>query len=313
MAAETDPQSQTTAPSGATPATDQLSDQGTQSPDLASVAVQSKDQGDQSANASPVTVQTSNSDNQSRNVVPATDQPDDSVNQQIAMLEQKLADMASKGINVQRASRILDALCDKLNSSNTNQPVSVNYDLNLARYELALAPSEQKFSSGNAPLWIALYEISVFIIAIMLLIVHHRYLMQVLVSQQQWSIVITWSIAAIAGLIGAAMHTMYSLYRHKVIGNVDPKYVVWYLLRPVVGGISAGFIGIASTIILNGISDNGVGEQLAIILLGFLSGVSERFTNKVISMLSNKFTAGNTPTHTPQNTTSSVNGTSATL
>lgn len=90
------------------------------------------------------------------------------------------------------------------------------------------------------------------------------------------------------GALGGITIAIYGIYEHIQKRDFDPKYELWYICKPLIGGIFGWFIWLIFLIGL--ISVQGIGEkelkhpELPFII-SFLAGFSERFTLKMIDKL----------------------------
>lgn len=96
------------------------------------------------------------------------------------------------------------------------------------------------------------------------------------------------------GALGGITIAIYGIYEHTQKRDFDPRYELWYISKPIIGGIFGWFIWLIFLIGL--ISVQGVGErelkhpELPFVI-AFLSGFSERFTLKMIDKLMNVLTS----------------------
>jgi tetratricopeptide (TPR) repeat protein len=92
------------------------------------------------------------------------------------------------------------------------------------------------------------------------------------------------------GALGGITAAIYGIYSHVQKMDFDPKYKLWYICKPIIGGIFGWFIYLIY--FLGIISAQGM-DQAAIrkpelpFIIAFLAGFSERFTIKIIDKLMN--------------------------
>jgi hypothetical protein len=89
------------------------------------------------------------------------------------------------------------------------------------------------------------------------------------------------------GALGGVTIAIYGIYEHIHLRDFDPKYELWYICKPLIGGIFGWFvymiyfIGIVS---VQGVNVTINTRELPYVI-AFLSGFSERFTLKMIDKL----------------------------
>jgi hypothetical protein len=90
------------------------------------------------------------------------------------------------------------------------------------------------------------------------------------------------------GALGGVTISIYGIYSHIQLRNFDPKYKLWYICKPIMGGIFGWFVyliyglGFAS---VQGKSLDEIKTPQVAYLIAFLAGFSERFTIKMIDKL----------------------------
>ncbi|HWR57788.1 MAG TPA: hypothetical protein VN328_02775 [Thermodesulfovibrionales bacterium] len=89
------------------------------------------------------------------------------------------------------------------------------------------------------------------------------------------------------GALGGVTIAIYGIYEHTQLRNFDPKYELWYICKPLMGGIFGWFVYLIYYLGL--VSVQGVKTDIATpelpYLIAFLAGFSERFTLKMIDKL----------------------------
>lgn len=90
------------------------------------------------------------------------------------------------------------------------------------------------------------------------------------------------------GALGGVTIALYGIYNHIQSRDFDPKYQLWYICKPIIGGIFGWFVYLIYFIGL--ISVQGIeGVQIKTpelpFAIAFLAGFSERFTIKIIDRL----------------------------
>lgn len=90
------------------------------------------------------------------------------------------------------------------------------------------------------------------------------------------------------GTLGGVTIAIYGLYFHIQERDFDPAYQLWYICKPIIGGIFGWFVYVIyyiGLISVQGIQDVKVQIPLFPFALAFLAGFSERFTIKMIDRL----------------------------
>jgi hypothetical protein len=90
------------------------------------------------------------------------------------------------------------------------------------------------------------------------------------------------------GALGGVTIAIYGIYEHIHLRDFDPKYELWYICKPLIGGIFGWFvymiyfIGLVS---VQGMSNAEIHTPELPYVIAFLAGFSERFTLKMIDKL----------------------------
>lgn len=89
------------------------------------------------------------------------------------------------------------------------------------------------------------------------------------------------------GALGGITIAIYGIYQHIQLRNFDPKYELWYICKPLVGGIFGWFVYLIyflGLVSVQGVNTTPKTPELPY-LIAFLAGFSERFTLKMIDKL----------------------------
>lgn len=92
------------------------------------------------------------------------------------------------------------------------------------------------------------------------------------------------------GALGGITIAIYGIYEHTHLRDFDPKYELWYICKPLIGGIFGWFvcliyfIGVVSVQGFDIKVDSIKTPELSYVI-AFLAGFSERFTLKMIDKL----------------------------
>lgn len=92
------------------------------------------------------------------------------------------------------------------------------------------------------------------------------------------------------GALGGVAVGLYGLYSHIQIRDFDPKYMLWYICKPIVGGIFGWFIFLIYYVGLLAVQtgrteQSGSPNPWLFYIIAFLAGFSERFTIKIIDRI----------------------------
>ncbi len=90
------------------------------------------------------------------------------------------------------------------------------------------------------------------------------------------------------GALGGVTIALYGVYSHVQARDFDPRYKLWYVSKPIVGGIFGWFVYLLYYIGLisaQGISNTQIKTPELPFAIAFLAGFSERFTIKIIDRL----------------------------
>jgi hypothetical protein len=90
------------------------------------------------------------------------------------------------------------------------------------------------------------------------------------------------------GALGGVTISIYGIYSHIQMRNFDPKYKLWYICKPIMGGIFGWFVYMIYSlgfVSVQGKSADSMQIPQVAFLIAFLAGFSERFTIKMIDKL----------------------------
>ncbi len=107
------------------------------------------------------------------------------------------------------------------------------------------------------------------------------------------------------GAIGGTTIVYWGLIKHTIDLDFDDQYVIWYLLKPILGAITAVvsvLIVKAGLFTLQGTSDLKTGGEFTLYVIAFLTGFSERFFIQLIDRVLTALFGGGT-TKTPAKST----------
>jgi len=96
------------------------------------------------------------------------------------------------------------------------------------------------------------------------------------------------AVAVWYGVLGGITIAIFGIYNHIRLGNFDPRFKLWYICKPIVGGIFGwfayglymiGFISVQQQDI------KSINNPIFIYIIAFLAGFSERFILRMIDKL----------------------------
>jgi hypothetical protein len=92
--------------------------------------------------------------------------------------------------------------------------------------------------------------------------------------------------AAWFGALGGVAIGLFGLYSHIQARDFDPKYRLWYICKPIVGGIFGWFVFLVFYVGLVAVqSGSGKLNPWLFYATAFLAGFSERFTIKIVDRI----------------------------
>jgi hypothetical protein len=155
------------------------------------------------------------------------------------------------------------------------------------KYEEAISKAETvEISQGAVPLAWRLLKIEIGYLVLLLFLGYVTY---------KWPDFVLWEglveyplQTAWFGALGGITIAIYGIYEHIHLRDFDPKYELWYICKPLMGGIFGWFvyliyyIGIIS---VQGLDSAEIRHPELPYLIAFLAGFSERFTLRLIDRL----------------------------
>ena len=92
------------------------------------------------------------------------------------------------------------------------------------------------------------------------------------------------TVAAWYGVLGGITIAIYGIYRHIRVGDFDPRFKLWYICKPIIGGIFGWFVYGLYLIGFIAVQQNtaDIKNPIFIYIIAFLAGFSERF---ILSMI----------------------------
>ena len=155
------------------------------------------------------------------------------------------------------------------------------------KYHLARRKIETVKRSHRAePLVWRLFWIEIGYLAFLLLVGYLTYMHPTFVL---WKGLVNMHLQTVwFGALGGVTAAIYGIYEHTHLRDFDPQYELWYICKPIIGGIFGWFvyliyfIGLVS---VQGLGDTKIHTPQVPYVIAFLAGFSERFTLKMIDKL----------------------------
>lgn len=204
-------------------------------------------------------------------------------------LENAIAKAAGDGQDMEIAAKALDEAV-KARRDNTELPTAV---VATVLSELHYGPIRKAFSESLWPCFLTVYEIVVLLVWLKIL-GHDSRQTEIFLSGSTWNLPDLLKASTVAGSIGAISLALYGIYTHTKYRSMDHGFIIWYLIRPVSGGLMGAFIGLISRIVLTGISAQGMMANIVILCITFLAGSNEKFAAYMIDRFTSQI-FGNKP------------------
>ena len=102
------------------------------------------------------------------------------------------------------------------------------------------------------------------------------------------------SIAAWYGVLGGITIGIFGIYNHIRMGNFDPRFKLWYVSKPIIGGIFGWFIYglyVIGFITVQASDIKDIKNPMFIYIIAFLAGFSERFIIRMIDKVMSVITS----------------------
>lgn len=192
-------------------------------------------------------------------------------------LKQAVAKAASDGQDMEHAAKALDEAM-KAQPDNAELPTGVAATI---LSELHYGPFRKAFSESVWPYLLMAYELAALTVWLDVL-GHNRQNITIFLSHGLWNLPNLLVASTVAGSIGAISLAIYGIYVHTEYRSMDHGFVIWYLIRPVSGGLVGAFIGLISRIVLTGISAHGMTANIVVLCITFLAGSNEKFAAHMI-------------------------------
>ncbi|MGA9653231.1 MAG: hypothetical protein WBP56_19075 [Polyangia bacterium] len=157
-------------------------------------------------------------------------------------------------------------------------------DIAFAKYNdllQKLDKAEMSAQSGRLS-WILLSVQVVYLAALVVV----GYLVHKNPNYSFWSGFVTLSIKTVwFGALGGVTIAIFGIYNHVQKRDFDPGYTLWYVCKPIIGGIFGWFVYLVYFLGFVAIQSGDIKNPQAAYLISFLAGFSERFTIVMVDKL----------------------------
>lgn len=200
---------------------------------------------------------------------------------------------ASDGQDMELAAKTLDEAM-KAQPNDPELPTGVAATI---RSELHYGPFRKAFSESAWPYLLMVYELGALTGWLYLLGILGRNCHNIVVflSQGQWNLPDLLVASTVAGSIGAISLALYGIYIHTKYRSMDHGFVIWYVIRPISGGLMGAFVGLISRIVLTGISAHGMTANIVVLCITFLAGSNEKFAAQMIDRFTSQILGDKPP------------------
>jgi len=87
------------------------------------------------------------------------------------------------------------------------------------------------------------------------------------------------------GALGGVTISIFGIYNHIQLKDFDPSFKLWYICKPIMGGIFGWFVYLIYLLGFVTIQNGIIQHPQVAYVISFLAGFSERFTIKMIDKL----------------------------
>lgn len=99
------------------------------------------------------------------------------------------------------------------------------------------------------------------------------------------------------GVLGGITIGIFGIYNHIRLGDFDPRFKLWYICKPIIGGIFGWFIYglyLLGFIVVQDKKPEDLTNPMFVYIIAFLAGFSERFILRMIDKIMAVITTYNT-------------------
>lgn len=221
------------------------------------------------------------------------------VHEQVNHLLTDIRDLGTKGY---RVSPLVERIGSAAQALQDNTQHLSTLDLMIIENEIALTKKAVDYSISRRPYVHALYQIVWIVIWVGVVIPHRSSLYTFFGGGATANIVV---IGAISGALGATLFSLGGLYKHRIHLDLSDKFTMWYILKPIVGALMGGFVGVMAGILVTGLGGGShAASTPAVIILSAFGGMHEAWAMGLFQKVTGKALGSNNPSFgTTTNTT----------
>ncbi len=208
------------------------------------------------------------------------------VGDQLAGVFAEIDYLAGKNVPVQHLLTMIGDAIQGLFGDNLVSDLTIRY----LRNEVTVVRARYDYSTGWRP-WVYVgYHAACIALWIFLVIPHRHWIINALGGGQMALIA---TVSAVAGAIGASLFALSGLYSHRIRMDLDERFGMWYLVKPLVGAVMGGFVGLLASIVVNGVG--GASMSPFTIVAAGLGGMHEAWAMNMLQNYTNKAFGQNKP------------------
>lgn len=200
----------------------------------------------------------------------------------VAQLHEVFADIDYLDGNNVSVQHLLTMIGDEIRGLSGDNLLS---DLNLRylRNNVKVVKEQYKYSTSRRPWCLVVYHAGFIFLWILLVIPRLHWIINALGRGQMALIAV---VSAVSGAIGASVFAISGLYTHRIRMDLDGRFAMWYLVKPLVGAIMGGFVGLLASIAVHGVG--GVSVSPFTIVAAGLGGMHEAWAMNKLQNYTNK-------------------------
>jgi hypothetical protein len=198
---------------------------------------------------------------------------------QLAETLTMLDGMAEKNLPI---AHLLAMIGEAVKDLAGEEPVS-DLTVRYIDHEVALAQMRCEYSTSGRPWAYVAYHACLIVLWVGLAIPHRQWIIRIFGGGPLGTAAV---VSVISGAIGASLFALNGLYRGRIRLDLDPRFAMWYLLKPLVGAIMGGFVGLLASIVVHGVG--GVGLSPLTIITAGLGGMHEAWAMNILQNYTNK-------------------------
>ena len=194
--------------------------------------------------------------------------------------------LAGNNVPVQHLLTMIGDAIQGLSGDNLVSDLTLRY----LRNEVEVVRARYDYSTSWRPWFYVGYHAAFIALWILLVIPHRHWIINALGGGQLALIAL---VSAVAGAIGASLFAISGLYTHRIRMDLDGRFGMWYLVKPLVGAVMGGFVGLLASIVVHGVGGASM-SPLTIVAAG-LGGMHEAWAMNMLQNYTNKAFGQNKP------------------